>query len=82
MQIGETKCGKPILDRALGFETLMAEAAKLALISFDATIRSNLSVAAPTDLICYRRYSFSPRGLVEFRNNDAYWSAVRKSYSY
>lgn len=81
VQIGETKYGKPILDRALGFETPMAEAAKLALISFDATIRSNLSVAAPIDLLCYRQDSFSAKGLLKFRNNDAYWSALRTAYS-
>lgn len=81
VQIGETKYGKPILDRALRFETPMAEAAKLALISFDATIRSNLSVAAPIDMMCYRADSFSADGLLKFRNNDPYWSSLRKSYS-
>jgi putative proteasome-type protease len=44
LQIGETKYGRPILDRALTLESPLDEAAKLALLSFDATIRSNLSV--------------------------------------
>ncbi|MFM9977714.1 MAG: peptidase [Sphingomonadaceae bacterium] len=51
LQIGELKYGKPILDRALAFDTTLDEATKVALISFDATMRSNLSVGRPIDLI-------------------------------
>lgn len=51
LQIGETKYGKPILDRALTFETPLSEAVKVGLISFDSTIRSNLAVGRPLDLI-------------------------------
>ncbi|WP_255211053.1 peptidase [Methylogaea oryzae] len=46
-QIGETKYGKPILDRVIGNRSSLEEAAKCALLSFDSTIRSNLSVACP-----------------------------------
>jgi putative proteasome-type protease len=53
LQLGETKYGKPILDRALTMRSGLDEAAKLALLSFDATIRSNLSVAPPIDLLRY-----------------------------
>ena len=55
LQVGETKYGKPILDRVITYEASLAAAAKCALLSFDATIRSNLSVAPPIDLLCYRR---------------------------
>jgi putative proteasome-type protease len=55
LQIGELKYGKPILDRALTFETTLDEAVKVALISFDSTIRSNLSVGRPIDLIVIPR---------------------------
>jgi putative proteasome-type protease len=55
LQIGELKYGKPILDRALTFETPLDEAVKVALISFDSTIRSNLSVGRPIDLIVIPR---------------------------
>ena len=55
LQIGETKYGKPILDRALHSDSSLDEAAKLALLSFDATIRSNLSVGLPIDILRYRR---------------------------
>ena len=50
-QIGELKYGKPILDRALHYDAPLDEAVKVGLISFDSTIRSNLSVGLPLDLI-------------------------------
>lgn len=50
-QVGELKYGKPILDRALNWETSLDEAVKVGLISFDSTMRSNLSVGPPLDLI-------------------------------
>jgi putative proteasome-type protease len=52
-QIGETKYGKPILDRVLRFETPLADVAKCLLISFDSTMRSNLSVGLPIDVLAY-----------------------------
>ncbi len=53
-QIGESKYGKPIIDRVLRASTPLAEAAKCALISMDSTIRSNLSVGPPLDLVIVR----------------------------
>ena len=55
MQIGEFKYGKPILDRALTTETPLDDAVKLGLISFDSTIRSNVAVGPPFDLITLER---------------------------
>ena len=54
-QIGESKYGKPIIDRVINCRTSLDEAAKCALISMDSTIRSNLSVGLPLDLLVYRR---------------------------
>lgn len=51
LQIGEAKYGKPILDRALGYDTPVMEAVKLGLISFDSTMRANLAVGLPIDLV-------------------------------
>jgi len=51
LQIGETKYGKPILDRALSYTTSLGEVVKVGLISFDSTMRSNLAVGRPLDLI-------------------------------
>ena len=54
-QIGESKYGKPIIDRVVSRKTGLDEAAKCALISMDSTIRSNLSVGLPLDLLIYER---------------------------
>ncbi len=54
LQVGELKYGKPILDRALRTDTPLVEAVKLGLISFDSTIRSNLGVGLPFDMIVIR----------------------------
>lgn len=50
-QIGETKYGRPILDRVIDPGTSLAEAMKVGFLSFDASIRSNLAVGPPLDLI-------------------------------
>jgi len=82
LQIGELKYGKPILDRAFRFSTTsMADAVKLSLLSFDATVRSNLSVAPPFDMICYRANALEPLEIRRFEKSDAYYSDVRRSYS-
>jgi putative proteasome-type protease len=54
LQIGETKYGKPVMDRALTFETELYEGVKIALISFTSTMRSNLGVGLPIDLMIAR----------------------------
>lgn len=54
LQIGESKYGKPILDRILRPETPLEDAARCALVSLDSTIRSNLSVGMPVDLVLVR----------------------------
>jgi putative proteasome-type protease len=51
LQIGETKYGRPILDRALRHDTPLAEAVKIACLSFDSTMKSNLGVAMPIDML-------------------------------
>ena len=81
LQIGETKYGKPILDRALAPDSTMAHAAKLALLSFDATIRSNISVAPPIDLLQYEADTFSAANLVTLEDEDPYWRDLRQAYS-
>jgi len=81
LQLGETKYGKPILDRALNQASGLDEAAKLALLSFDATIRSNLSVAPPIDLLRYQADSFSTRTLAKFDSHHPYWADLRLRYS-
>jgi putative proteasome-type protease len=58
LQIGESKYGKPMLDRVLHVHTPLADAARLALVSLDATMRSNLTVGPPFDLAIYERDGF------------------------
>lgn len=55
LQIGENKYGKPILDRAFTYDTDLGTAIKLSLVSMDSTLRSNISVGMPLDLLVYRR---------------------------
>ena len=80
LQIGETKYGKPILDRTVNFELDMTRAAKAAILSFDATMRSNLSVAPPIDLLCYRTDSLSADTKVKLNDQDPYFAALREGY--
>jgi len=80
LQTGETKYGKPILDRTLNPQTSLDEAAKLALLSFDATIRSNLSVGLPIDLLRYETDRFSDGNFSTLDEGNAYWNSLRKNY--
>ena len=68
------------LDRSLTPDCPLDEAAKLALISFDATLRSNLSVGLPIDLLAYRADSFTAHP-VTIEEEDPYWNGLRKAYS-
>jgi putative proteasome-type protease len=80
LQIGETKYGKPILDRALTPDCPLDEAAKLALLSFDATLRSNLSCGLPIDIMRYEANSFSTANMTMLTEDDPYWNALRNGY--
>ena len=79
-QIGETKYGKPIIDRVISAETCMDDAIKCVLVSFDSTMRSNLSVGMPIDLACYNRESLQLGHLRTFDENDPYMLSLRKSW--
>ncbi|HEX5276415.1 MAG TPA: proteasome-type protease [Fluviicoccus sp.] len=80
-QIGESKYGKPILDRALNYQQSLEKALRCALISFDSTIRSNLSVGTPLDLLVYRNDSLRlPTGR-RLYDDDPYWAMIRTQWS-
>ena len=80
-QIGESKYGKPILDRALNYYTPLDKALRCALISFDSTIRSNLSVGTPLDLLVFRANQFNlPEGR-RLYDTDPYFSMIRQQWS-
>jgi putative proteasome-type protease len=80
LQIGETKYGKPILDRALTRDCPLDQAAKLALLSFDATMRSNLSVGLPIDILRYETDTYSTANMAMLAEEDSYWNALRTAY--
>jgi putative proteasome-type protease len=75
-QTGETKYGKPILDRVLTQDTPLVDAAKCVLVSFDSTMRSNLSVGMPIDMLCYERDSFAVSLRRKFDVGDPYFTAL------
>jgi putative proteasome-type protease len=76
LQIGELKYGKPILDRVFTSRTTLAEAAKLGLLSLDATARSNLSVGTPFEMLAYRVDSLEVGHRIKFEENDPYLRMV------
>jgi putative proteasome-type protease len=75
-QTGETKYGKPIIDRVIARHTDLADAAKCVLVSFDSTMRSNLSVGMPIDLLCYERDSLEVRKRRRFVEGDPYFTTL------
>ena len=81
LQTGETKYGKPIIDRVIAADTTLADATKCVLVSFDSTIRSNLSVGMPIDLLCYARDSFEVNMRCRFEPGDAYFAGLSRDWS-
>lgn len=79
-QIGEAKYGKPVLDRILLPSTPLADATKCALISFDSTLKSNLSVGLPIDLVAYEANSLKSEGLVCIDEANPYFAMIRGSW--
>jgi putative proteasome-type protease len=79
-QIGEIKYGKPIVDRVVKRSTSLIEAAKCALISMDSTIRSNLSVGLPLDLMVVRRDELKVTCHVNIDQENEYFNLLRSSW--
>ena len=80
-QTGETKYGKPIVDRVISRNTPLADATKCVLVSFDLTMRSNLSVGMPIDLICYERDSLRVEMRRRFDGGDQYFESLSHEWS-
>ena len=80
-QIGETKYGRPILirgyDRTMSFE----DAVKLLMVSFDSTLKANLSVGMPLDLLVIERDNFDPAHEQRIDHSDPYFQAISSSWS-
>ena len=77
-QIGESKYGKPILDRVLNFNTSLYLATKCALISMDSTLNSNISVGLPLDLLVYEKNSLKADKLVTMDESNPYFQMIHQ----
>ena len=79
-QIGESKYGKPIIDRVISPATPLDEAAKCALISMDSTLRSNISVGFPLDLLVYETNALSVSRFVTIDEKNQYFQMIRSTW--
>jgi putative proteasome-type protease len=81
LQIGEIKYGKPILDRVIKREVPLAPAARCALVSMNSTIRSNLTVGPPVELLVYERDSLTEGRRMVFREDDPFAHEISERWS-
>jgi putative proteasome-type protease len=81
LQIGEHKYGKPILDRAVKYDTDLYDALKIGLISVDSTMRSNLAVGLPLDVMVLRRDGLKPDLAYRIEAGDPYFEDLRQRWS-
>ena len=79
-QVGESKYGKPILDRVLTPTTPLDVAAKCALVSMDSTLKSNLSVGLPLDLLVYREGSYQSAQIVCIDEHNPYFQMIHSTW--
>jgi putative proteasome-type protease len=79
-QIGESKYGKPVIDRVITPQTPLQEAAKCALISMDSTLKSNLSVGLPLDMLVYEVGALKVDRLIHIDESNAYFRMIRSTW--
>lgn len=79
-QSGETKYGRPILVRAIDPDMSFEEAVKLLMVSFDSTLKANLSVGMPLDLQIYKKDSFVVGAERRFESDDPYYQAISSGW--
>jgi len=79
-QIGESKYGKPVLDRVITPDTPLEEAAKCALVSMDSTLKSNLSVGLPLDMVVYEANTYSTDKVVCIDENNPYFKMLHNNW--
>jgi putative proteasome-type protease len=81
LQIGEHKYGKPVLDRAITYEMDLYDALKVGLVSIDSTMRSNLSVGMPIDVLVVRRDSCAAELIYRIEPGEPYFTDLRERWS-
>ncbi len=79
-QVGESKYGKPVLDRVITPHTPLDEAAKCALVSMDSTLKSNLSVGLPLDMVVYEANQFQTDRVVCIDENNPYFKMLHDNW--
>ncbi len=79
-QIGESKYGKPVLDRVITPQTQLDETAKCALVSMDSTLKSNLSVGLPLDLVVYPADALRTDRIVCIDHDNPYFRMLHESW--
>lgn len=80
LQIGETKYGKPILDRGFSYDSTLMDAMKFGIISLDATMKSNVSVGPPIDILCYKTDSLQVKMRTRLEANDPYLQEISRKW--
>ncbi len=81
LQIGEHKYGKPVLDRAISFDTDLYDALKIGLISMDSTMRSNLGVGLPIDILVAHRDTYNSEVNYRIEPGEPYFQDLRERWS-
>jgi putative proteasome-type protease len=81
LQIGETKYGKPILDRVIHHDTSLERAARCALVSMNSTIRSNITVGPPVEMLIYERDSLADGRKLKLNEDDPYAREVAEKWN-
>jgi len=81
LQIGETKYGKPILDRIITMDTSLNDAARCALVSLDSTMRSNISVGPPLELALYTANSLEPPRHIGYKLASPLFKSLQKRWN-
>ncbi len=81
LQIGETKYGKPILDRVITPVTTLEDASRAALVSIDSTIRSNITVGPPVELCILRKGEFRVSNYMKLSEEDSLYNAIKQQWN-
>jgi putative proteasome-type protease len=79
-QIGESKYGKPVIDRVINRHTSLLDSAKCVLVSFDSTMRSNISVGLPIDMLVYHNNSLRPGIVRRIDESDPYFNMIHNQW--
>ncbi len=81
LQIGESKYGKPILDRILTRETSLEDAARCAIVSMDSTIKSNATVGPPIEVLVYEKDTFHTDHYIKMDEDDEYLHQIKQAWN-